>query len=48
MVVIPLLSSVRALEAKFLVARDRLNIKLDETNLEYLTFKFGANIRPRT
>ncbi len=30
-----------------MLARDRLKIKLDENNLEYLTFKFGANIRPR-
>jgi hypothetical protein len=39
---------VRALESKLLVARDRLKIKLDERNIEYLTFKFGSNIRPRS
>ena len=41
-------SSVRALEAKFLVARDRLKITIGENNVEFLAFKFGANIRPRS
>lgn len=43
-----LLSSVRALESKLLAARDRLKIPLSINNLEFLTFKFMANIRPRS
>lgn len=40
-------SSVRSLESKFLCARDRLKINITPHNLEYLSFKFMANIRPR-
>jgi hypothetical protein len=40
-------SSVRALESKLLIARDRLKITINEDNVEFLAFKFGSNIRPR-
>lgn len=48
MVIMYKFSSVGALEAKFLIARDRLKITINEDNLEFLTFKFGSNIRPRS
>lgn len=48
LVTIGLSSSVRSLESKFLAARDRLKININANNLEYLTFKFMANIRPRS
>ena len=35
------------MEYKLLTARDRLRITLNFDNVEYLTFKFMANIRPR-
>lgn len=39
---------MRSLESKLLVARDRLKIPLTPKNLEFLSFKFMANIRPRS
>lgn len=38
---------MRSLESKFLTARDRLKISFNSNNLDFISVKFAANLRPR-